>query len=88
MARRIGLEGGARRSTRAGRSWLPSSTLYLAPGLDGLQTAEQNRALDPDIHIVLVSAQANIHPVDMSERVPPTDQMYFVKKQLYPVELQ
>ncbi len=62
--------------------------LYLAPGLDGLQTAEQIRALDPDIHIVLVSAQANIHPVDMSERVPPADQLYFVKKPFHPVEIQ
>lgn len=62
--------------------------LYLAPGLDGLQTAEQIRALDPDIYIVLVSAQANIHPVDMSERVPPTDQLYFVKKPFHPAEIQ
>ena len=62
--------------------------LYLTPGLDGLQTAEQIRALDPDIHIVLVSAHANIHPVDMSERVPPADQLYFVKKPFHPVEIQ
>ncbi len=62
--------------------------LYLAPGLDGLQTAEQIRALDPDIYIVLVSAQANIHPVDMSERVPPADQLYFMKKPFHPVEVQ
>lgn len=62
--------------------------LYLAPGLDGLQTAEQIRALDPDIHIVLVSAQANIHPVEMSERVPPTDQLYFVKKPFHTAEIQ
>ena len=62
--------------------------LYLASGLDGLETAEQIRALDPDVHIVLVSAQANIHPVDMSERVPPTDQLYFVKKPFHPAEIQ
>jgi signal transduction histidine kinase len=62
--------------------------LYLAPGLDGLQTATQIRALDPDIHIVLVSAHSNIHPVDMSERVPPTDQLYFVKKPFHAVEIQ
>ena len=62
--------------------------LYLAPGLDGLETAEQIRALDPDVHIVLVSARANIHPVDMSERVPPADQLFFVKKPFHPVEIQ
>ncbi len=39
-----------------------------------LETAEQIRALNPDVHIVLVSAQASIHPVDMSERAPPAVQ--------------
>lgn len=62
--------------------------LYLAPGLDGLRTAEQVRALDPDVHIVLVSAQALIHPVEMSERVPPADQLYFVNKPFHAAEIQ
>ncbi len=62
--------------------------LLLSPGLDGLQTAEQIRALDPEIHIVLVSAQAQVHAVEMSERVPPADQLYFVKKPFHPTEIQ
>ena len=37
--------------------------LYLGRGLDGLRTAEQIRALDPDIHIVLVAAKTEVHPV-------------------------
>ncbi|MCH7796417.1 MAG: PAS-domain containing protein, partial [Proteobacteria bacterium] len=37
---------------------------------------------------MLVSARANIHPVDMSERVPPADQLFFVKKPFHPVEIQ
>lgn len=62
--------------------------LYLARGLDGLHTAEQIRALDSDIHIVLVSAKAEVHPVEMSERVPPADQLFFVSKPFHAAEIQ
>ena len=62
--------------------------LYLAPGLDGIQTAARIRALDPDIYIVLVSAHSNVHPVEMSERVPPADQLYFVRKPFHGHEIQ
>jgi CheY-like chemotaxis protein len=61
---------------------------HLARGLDGLRTAEQIRALDSDIHIVLVSAKVEIHPVEMSERVPPADQLFFVNKPFHPAEIQ
>ncbi len=62
--------------------------LYLARGLDGLRAAEQIRALDSDIHIVLVSAKAELHPVEMSERVPPADQLFFVNKPFHATEIQ
>jgi CheY-like chemotaxis protein/anti-sigma regulatory factor (Ser/Thr protein kinase) len=62
--------------------------LHLARGLDGLRTAEQIRALDPDIHIVLVSAKAEVHPVEMSERVAPADQLFFVSKPFHAAEIQ
>ncbi len=62
--------------------------LYLARGLDGLRAAEQIRALDSDIHIVLVSAKAELHPVEMSERVPPADQLFFVNKPFHAAEIQ
>ncbi len=62
--------------------------LYLAPGLDGLQTAEQIRAVDPDVYIVLVSARSDLHPLELSERVPPVDQLFFVKKPFHGVEIQ
>ncbi|MEE9209861.1 MAG: PAS-domain containing protein, partial [Kiloniellales bacterium] len=62
--------------------------LYLARGLDGLRTAEQIRALDSDVHVVLVSARAEVHPVEMSERVPPADQLFFVNKPFHATEIQ
>ena len=62
--------------------------MYLAPDLDGIQTAEQIRALDPDVHVVLVSARAEVHPVEMSERVPPADQLFFVSKPFHAAEIQ
>jgi CheY-like chemotaxis protein len=62
--------------------------LQLARGFDGLRTAEQIRALDPDVHVVLVSARAEVHPVEMSERVPPADQLFFVSKPFHVAEIQ
>ncbi len=62
--------------------------IHLARGLDGLRTAEQVRALDSDMHIVLVSTRAEIHPVEMSERVPPADQLFFVSKPFHAAEIQ
>ncbi len=62
--------------------------MYLAPDLDGIQTAEQIRALDPDIYIVLVSARSDMDPLEMSERVPPTDQLFFIKKPFHGLEIQ
>lgn len=62
--------------------------LYLARGFDGLRTAEQIRALDPDVHVVLVSARPEVHPVEMSERVPPADQLFFVSKPFHATEIQ
>ena len=62
--------------------------IHLARGLDGLRTAEQIRALDSNIHIVLVSAKVEVHPVEMSERVPPADQLFFVSKPFHPAEIQ
>ncbi len=62
--------------------------MYLAPDLDGIQTAEQIRALDPDIYIVLVSTRSDMNPLEMSERVPPTDQLFFVKKPFHGLEIQ
>ncbi len=62
--------------------------LYLARGLDGLRTAEQIRELDPDIHVVLVSARVEVHPVEMSERVPPADQLFFLSKPFHAAEIQ
>ena len=62
--------------------------LYLARGLDGLRTAEQIRALDPDVHVVLVSARTEVHPVEMSELVPSADQLFFVSKPFHATEIQ
>ena len=62
--------------------------LYLGRGLDGLRTAEQIRALDSDIHIVLVAAKTEVHPVELSERVPPADQLFFVNKPFHAAEIQ
>jgi CheY-like chemotaxis protein len=37
----------------------------MPPGLDGYETAELIRKLDPDLHIVFVSGYCDYHPIDL-----------------------
>jgi signal transduction histidine kinase len=62
--------------------------LELAPGPDGLQTAEQLRALDPDVPIVLLSARCAASPLELCERVPPADRLFLLSKPVHPAEIQ
>lgn len=61
--------------------------MRLAPGLDWLQTAEQVRAWDPRAHIVMVAGYCDVHPLDISLRVPPADRLFFVQKPFHALEV-
>lgn len=61
--------------------------MQLAPGLDWVQTAEQLRAWDPRIQIVMVAGYCDVHPMDISLRVPPADRLFFVQKPFHALEV-
>jgi signal transduction histidine kinase len=61
--------------------------MHLAPGLDWLQTAEQIRAWDPRVQIVMVAGYCDIHPMDICLRVPPADRLFFVQKPFHALEV-
>jgi len=61
--------------------------MQLAPGLDWLQTAEQIRAWDPRVQIVMVAGYCDTHPMDICLRVPPADRLFFVQKPFHALEV-
>lgn len=59
----------------------------MPPGMDGIRTAEQIRKLDPYIEFVIVTAYADMHPLDISRRIPPEDKLLYVQKPFHPQEI-
>jgi len=61
--------------------------MQLAPGLDWVHTAEQIRAWDPRVQIVMVAGYCDIHPMDICLRVPPAERLFFVQKPFHALEV-
>jgi two-component system cell cycle sensor histidine kinase/response regulator CckA len=59
----------------------------MPPGLDGIKVAEQIRALDPLVEIVIVTAYTDIHPRDISHRIPPQGKLLYLQKPFHPEEI-
>ncbi len=59
--------------------------LRMAPGPDGLWTAERIRDIDPNIQIVLVTGYFDADLLEMARRVPPLDKLLYLQK---PFQLQ
>ena len=57
-------------------------------GIDGVQTAEQLRALDRDLNIVLVTSFMDQHPMDLVERIGPADKLLILQKPFQAPEVQ
>lgn len=57
-------------------------------GISGLETSEQIRELDPYCQIVIVTAYSDVHPYDITERVPPADRLSFLLKPFHAYEIQ
>lgn len=55
----------------------------MQPGIDGVSTARQIRALDPDIEIVIVTADTNILPQNIVQLIPPYHKLLFIQKPYY-----
>ncbi|MHC4193588.1 MAG: PAS domain-containing protein [Planctomycetota bacterium] len=59
----------------------------MPPGPDGIWTAENIRALDPDAQLVIVTAYSDIDPLDIGRRVLPTDKLLYIQKPFHPHEI-
>ena len=61
--------------------------MRMPPGRDGVWAAEQIRAIDRDIEIVICTAFSDIDPATVSERVPPADKFFYLQKPFHPHEV-
>ena len=58
---------------------------HMPPIQDGIETASQIRQLDPQIYIVIVSAQLNQRPLTLQHE--PDERLYYLQKPFMPEEL-
>ncbi|MFZ7110958.1 MAG: response regulator [Desulfatiglandales bacterium] len=61
--------------------------IRMPPGPDGVRTAENIRALDPKIEIVLVTGYSDIAPRSIARRLPPASKLLYVQKPFHPQEI-
>jgi diguanylate cyclase (GGDEF)-like protein/PAS domain S-box-containing protein len=61
--------------------------MRMPPGRDGAWAAQQIRALDKDVGIVIVTAFSDIDPRELSEGVPPPDKIFYLQKPFHPHEI-
>jgi len=59
----------------------------MPPGPDGIWAAEQIRALDANVEIVIVTGHTDIHPRDISCRVLPVHKLLYIQKPFQPREI-
>jgi len=62
--------------------------VHLPPGPDGIWTAEQVRACDPFLEIVIVTGLADVDPIEISHRVPPIGKLLYFRKPFHTQEVQ
>jgi len=60
--------------------------LDLLPGIGGIETAQQIRALDPYVNIVIVSGSSDANPENLGKQIPPADKVFFFRKPFHGVE--
>jgi diguanylate cyclase (GGDEF)-like protein len=68
----------------------PFSAVFLefdpSQGKAGIETAQQIRALDPNVNLVLVSESPDAHPDNLGKKIPPADKLFFFRKPFNGVE--
>lgn len=60
--------------------------LDLPPGIGGIETAQQIRALDPYVNIVIVSGSSDANPENLGKKIAPADKVFFFRKPFHGVE--
>ncbi|WP_230480523.1 GGDEF/EAL domain-containing response regulator [Sphingomonas sp. Leaf21] len=54
--------------------------IRMPPGIDGRETARRIRALDPDIHLVMVTGYSDFSPVEIGRVAGPADKIFYIAK--------
>ena len=52
----------------------------MPPGIDGKETAVRIRALDPNIHLVIVTGFSDFSPIEISKAAGPADKIFYIAK--------
>ena len=61
--------------------------IRMPTGPDGIWTAEQIRRLDDNIEILIMTGYSDVHPSDITRRVPPVHKLLYVQKPFYIQEI-
>ena len=61
--------------------------VQMPPGPDGIWAAERIRAIDPQIEIVLVSANTELDLKEIAQKVPPVHKLLFLQKPFHAREI-
>ncbi len=61
--------------------------MRMPPGPDGLWAAEQIRAIDPSVTIIIVTAFSDVDPRAIEGRVPPPDKLLYIQKPITSPEI-
>ncbi|MDZ7280532.1 EAL domain-containing protein [Sphingomonas sanguinis] len=54
--------------------------IRMPPGVDGRETARRIRALDPDIHLVIVTGYSDFSPAEIGKVAGPADKIFYIAK--------
>jgi diguanylate cyclase (GGDEF)-like protein len=52
----------------------------MPPGIDGRETAQRIRAIDPEINLVIVTGFSDFSPVEISKVAGPADKIFYIAK--------
>jgi len=52
----------------------------MPPGIDGRETAQRIRALDPEINLVIVTGFSDFSPIEISKVAGPADKIFYIAK--------
>ncbi|UJX41329.1 response regulator [Desulfovibrio sp. JY] len=61
--------------------------VHMPPGRGGLFAAEEIRALDPWVQIVVVTTFTDVDPASIAARVPPADKLLYIQKPFHSQEI-